>query len=691
MTTRAEQARLFNQAISQGLSEDQALRVAGITSFDDFTYDSRTGQLVPVALGPGRRPNETIVPPGANIDDGDDDDERQFVTRPVSSQTTTTNQTTVTGGSVTTRAVTPTTYKDTAESTALQSQASSLEAQKQARAAELRAQGKTGAQVINDPEYRRLSREAQDKETAAQNAKAVDQAGTVTTTVSPGPTETDFSQTVDAGYQTQRTSGDDAEVETQQVNRVSSSGDQVENTAPGTVVNPDGPGQGFVTDPDTGELIPADSAAAQEILAQERRVENTAAANPGRNLSAAFDPETQTYGVWDNDTGVFLETGLTEQEAIIRAQDGSLEDLPQRPVPITDIRSEPSAVDDTYTVAPDENGTFGVWSNSTGVFVVQGLTEQEAQLRADELNAGATLDPETGLTDTAAQRAQDAAAAAANEAAIREKARVQAILANQLRQADEGDWRLKIRLAPGAKYLYRGDDGQGVQSGILAPLAVTDGVIFPYTPNITTAYRARYAEQDLPHSNYRGYFYSGSHVEEINIQSVFTAQDTGEANYMLAVIHFFRSVTKMFYGQQDQFRGAPPPLVFLQGFGAYQFARHPCVVTGFNYNLPADVDYIRADVQPISGLNIQQARERASVPTNVFAGALGRLQNAGLSKGGRREQPAAETLGTIVPTYVPTKIEMTIVLLPMQTRQQVSREFSLRDFANGSLIRKGFW
>jgi hypothetical protein len=34
---------------------------------------------------------------------------------------------------------------------------------------------------------------------------------------------------------------------------------------------------------------------------------------------------------------------------------------------------------------------------------------------------------------------------------------------------------------------------------------------------------------------------------------------------------------------------------------------------------------------------------------------------------------------------------MTIELLPMQTRQQVSQEFNMRDFASGALIKKGFW
>jgi hypothetical protein len=399
-----------------------------------------------------------------------------------------------------------------------------------------------------------------------------------------------------------------------------------------TNLAPNDTSTGFVFDPNTGELLPSDSVQAREILAEQQRVQAQVAV-PGV-FSVTFDPEG---------------------------------------------------------TAPNN---FAVWDNSRGVVVQSGLTESEAQRRANEFNAGAA-DLEVSGAERV-QQAQDAAEAAADAAATRERARVQATLANQLRQADSGDWRFKIRLAPGANYLYRGDDGQGVQSGILAPLAVTDGVIFPYTPNITTSYIAKYAEQDLPHSNYRGYFYSGSYPEALQVQAVFTAQDTAEANYLLAVIHFFRSVTKMFYGQNDAFRGAPPPLVFLQGFGAYQYSRHPCVVTRFNLNLPADVDYIRADVQPITGLNIQQGRRPGgvppqSLPTNVFTGALARLRNAGATKGAIFRPAAAETLGTLAPTYVPTKMDMTIELLPMQTRQQVSQGFNLRDYATGNLLRKGFW
>jgi len=319
------------------------------------------------------------------------------------------------------------------------------------------------------------------------------------------------------------------------------------------------------------------------------------------------------------------------------------------------------------------------------------------------LNPGWSLDEDNNpvyvggnFVEPATQASADASRAAATTAAARSRAQVQATLANQKRQADQGDWRLKLRLAPGARYLYRGEDGQGVGAGILAPLAVTDGVVFPYTPQVSTNYNARYSETDLPHSNYRGYFYNNSYVDGVNIEAIFTAQDTFEANYLLAVIHFFRSVTKMFYGQDDAYRGAPPPLVFLQGFGTYQFSRHPCVVTSFRYTLPQDVDYIRADVAPITGLNIQQRRSPGgvppqSLPTNVFTGALARLAAAGVPKGAVNRGAPTDTLGTNSPTYVPTKMTMTIELLPMQTRQQVSQEFNMRDFASGALIKKGFW
>lgn len=277
--------------------------------------------------------------------------------------------------------------------------------------------------------------------------------------------------------------------------------------------------------------------------------------------------------------------------------------------------------------------------------------------------------------------------AAERQAAAVAQAKAQAQVNAQRKQANNGDWRVRIRLAGGADYLYK-----ATSPGILKPLAVTDGVVFPYTPQINTQYAARYSNYELTHSNYKGYFYQGSNVGEVNITATFTAQDTSEAEYLLAVIHFFRSVTKMFYGQDDaSVRGAPPPLVFLQGLGEYQFNLSPCVVASFNYTLPADVDYIRAYSPNYNGTNLLQRRDRQNLPISPANTVNNRLSNAGLTKGGINTTPAPPTLGTNSPTYVPTKMEIQLVLLPVQTRSQVSQQFSLKEFANGNLVRGGFW
>jgi len=164
----------------------------------------------------------------------------------------------------------------------------------------------------------------------------------------------------------------------------------------------------------------------------------------------------------------------------------------------------------------------------------------------------------------------------------------------------------------------------------------------------------------------------------------------------LAVIHFFRSVTKMFYGQDKQ-RGAPPPLVYLSGLGDNQFNNHPAVVTSFDYSLPADVDYIRANNPNNFGTDLLSRRPSyAAPPSNPLAGIANRLNLSGLFPGATPIPPSLQPItnsvtNTAVATYVPTKIEISLTLMPMQTRDQVSKQFSLAKFANGNLIRGGFW
>jgi hypothetical protein len=224
----------------------------------------------------------------------------------------------------------------------------------------------------------------------------------------------------------------------------------------------------------------------------------------------------------------------------------------------------------------------------------------------------------------------------------------------------------------------------------MQPLKVTDGVIFPYTPQIDTVYRASYDTYDLTHSNYRGYFYKNSYVDAVNIKATFTAQDTNEANYLLAVITFFKSATKMFYGQDTQ-RGAPPPVLYLSGLGDYQFREQSCLLSQFTYSLPDNVDYIRAGSPNNAGLNFLNVRDRQSVATNSIFGQVNRLANAFLPKGAQPTAGAPPTLGLNRPTYVPTKLDINLTLLPVQSRDQISKQFSLQRFASGDLIKGGFW
>jgi hypothetical protein len=276
----------------------------------------------------------------------------------------------------------------------------------------------------------------------------------------------------------------------------------------------------------------------------------------------------------------------------------------------------------------------------------------------------------------------------------RQQASVSALRKANGKAVGDGDWRVRLRLAPNAYYLYKAET-----PGIMQPLQETDGVIFPYTPRIDMTYSADYNPTDLTHSNYRGYFYRGSKVGEIVMNADFTAQDTQEADYLLATIHFFRSCTKMFYGQ-DPDRGAPPPLVFLSGLGEFQFNEHPCVISQFNYNLPNDVDYIRSRgrqstsagvTQGGNGLMFRRTLTGSATSSYSLSSIIPRLLGANLPAGGVNIPPAPPNLGLNSPTYVPTKMNISLTLLPMPTRSQVSQQFSLEKYANGNALRGGFW
>jgi hypothetical protein len=431
-------------------------------------------------------------------------------------------------------------------------------------------------------------------------------------------------------------------------------------------------------------------------ISAERRAELEA-----NNAAAVQNVFDQTQSINENQAFITSTQEINQfNEGVIDANSaGYRATTAGSNVPVVEVNSDPSfvgpqqitatVINPTRTAAPVDVQDGQAFNN---IFPDPNGSGGFVDAFGNPVNADGTAIPPVARFTTAAQDS------AIQTQVGRKLAQQQAVNAAQRKIANNGDWRVRLSLAPGARYLYNVDG----DPGILQPLAVTGGVIFPYTPSIEMSYKADYESYALTHSNYKGYFYKSSSVDAVNMRATFTAQDSNEANYLLAVIHFFRSVTKMFYGQ-DAERGAPPPLVYLTGLGQYQFNGHPCVVTSFNYNLPGDVDYIRARSPNINGTDMLTRRSRQNLPTNPISGAVSRLQNLfsgqGISYGAEINRRPPPTLGLNNPTYVPTKLEISLSLLPVQTRSQVTNQFSLQQYATGALLggspgtsgQGGFW
>ena len=342
--------------------------------------------------------------------------------------------------------------------------------------------------------------------------------------------------------------------------------------------------------------------------------------------------------------------------------------LPVTPGPLPDWYVNPNATGpDTPVVAPEVIQNATPASVDPNVNVGFGTDPTPSVI-----TPGTGTDP---ITNVNLQVAPQGISTALNDT------RSQATKEDATSSQQKKDWRAKLSLAPKANYLYKVPPEQ---AGILKPLQATDGVIFPYTPAISVTYTAGYDASDLVHSNYKVYQYKGSSVDLVSITADFTAQDTTEATYLLAVIHFFRSVTKMFYGQdQNPYYGVPPPLCYLTGFGAYTYDAHPLVVTNFTYATPTDVDYIRAGSQTNQpGVNIAQQN-----PTvNTFNPSVSRVATNGL----KPAPPNFQTQNSMInseATYVPTKLQLQITCIPIVTRNDISNTFSLKEYATGKLLR----
>jgi hypothetical protein len=200
----------------------------------------------------------------------------------------------------------------------------------------------------------------------------------------------------------------------------------------------------------------------------------------------------------------------------------------------------------------------------------------------------------------------------------------------------ENDTRARLALSPGSgQILYRDPN-----NSLLSPLTMTDGVVWPYTPSINVSYSASYSGNQTVHNNYQSQSYGLSSVDQITCVGVFTANTPAEAEYVLSVLHFLRSATKSFFGQ-DTNRGTPPPVLRFSAHGPYMFNSVPVVISNTSQDFEQAIDYINAKVGRGDGINSS--------------------------------------------TRVPTSMTINVTLLPVVSRSAQTR-FSLASYARGELI-----
>lgn len=195
---------------------------------------------------------------------------------------------------------------------------------------------------------------------------------------------------------------------------------------------------------------------------------------------------------------------------------------------------------------------------------------------------------------------------------------------------------------------------------ILFPLYSTRGVLFPYTPSVTTGSAADYDQTSFIHSNYPYNAYVKSYPKPITITAEFTAQTNDEALYLLAVLHFFRSVTKSYFGVTPYNRaGTPPPVLLFNYLGEFQFNNVPILVKSVDYTLEANIDYVPVNTQ---------LKQNYS-------------NNIGVSL------PCTSSGGF---TYVPTHLTMTVETETQYIPVDLRDNFNLDQFRSGKLIGRGY-
>ena len=233
------------------------------------------------------------------------------------------------------------------------------------------------------------------------------------------------------------------------------------------------------------------------------------------------------------------------------------------------------------------------------------------------------------------------------------------------------DWGVKLTL-PATTYSDLFGNSPIMQK---ESIGVLNGMRWPVTPFINMSHSANYDSRAVLHNNYPYYAYQNSQIDQITISGSFPVNDQRSGLNWLGSLHFLRTVTKMYYGNESLNQGNPPPVCRLNGYGDYIYKNVPVIITNFNVELREQVDYIAVKV-PTGGQASSQAEEVLETPDYLQAPNSGTLD-------------AQESSGSA--NYVPTDSLIAVTCLPVYSRNKISTEFNLKAFASGDLTKnKGF-
>jgi hypothetical protein len=189
-------------------------------------------------------------------------------------------------------------------------------------------------------------------------------------------------------------------------------------------------------------------------------------------------------------------------------------------------------------------------------------------------------------------------------------------------------------------------------------------MVFPYTPTIILSHTANYNQIQPIHNNYPFFAYQNSQVDQLVITGQFYNQNSIEAQYWIACLHYLRSVTKMQYGLGAPDPGAPPPIVRLNGYGEYVFKETPVIITNFTVDMPNEVDYVATGIVGSEG--------EPKIDYSDFG-----------------DPKATQTGNQMDITWAPTESQFTVTCQPIYSRDKVEK-FNYNEFINGEGIKGGY-